>query len=484
MHNSSRYLTGLLALCVALTAYRIAVILMLGIDTYVDEAYYWGWSQALEWGYYSKPPMIAAMIAASDALFGPGLIALKLPSLISYPLTALVLYRIGSHCFAPRVGFWAGALFMTMPLVGALGMFVSTDAPLLLFWACALYALIRALETAAWRYWLVVGLCFGVGLMTKYTMAAFAGSAFLVLIFDPRGRRQLASLKPWAAVALGVMLFVPNILWNIENGFPTFRHTAEITRLDSRAWAPDELGEFIGAQWASLGPVLGITLIVVLARFRSLWHETTLRILLLMAVPLLLLVSAQALTGRANGNWAAPSFIAIVLFVPAALLAANRTRLLRWAVGVNLILVALLYHWPQLHSLSGNAMSAKLDPYKRARGWSDLAAAVAPYLKAHPDAALLSTERETLAQTIYYARPDRWYAWHPGDHVVDQYELKVPLTADTRGPFLLVIDKDNADHITQHFETSSFLGRVKVQVHPDMVRMRNIYRLDGFRGYQ
>jgi hypothetical protein len=96
------------------------VINHLGIDLYVDEAYYWGWSQNLDWGYFSKPPVIAALIAASTALLGNGLIAIKLPSLLLYPATAL-LYALGKRLYSPRVGFWAGLGFMSMPLVAALG---------------------------------------------------------------------------------------------------------------------------------------------------------------------------------------------------------------------------------------------------------------------------------------------------------------------------------------------------------------------------
>jgi len=484
MRDTRHYLPGLLALCVGLTIYRIWVIQWLGIDTYVDEAYYWGWSQSLEWGYYSKPPMIAAMIAASEAIIGPGLIALKLPSLLCYPVTAVVLFGIGQHCFSARVGFWAGTLFMTIPLVGALGMFVSTDAPLLLFWAVALYGLIRALETASWRHWLMVGVCFGLGLMSKYTMAAFAGSAFLVLVFDPRGRRQLTTIKPWVAFILGALIFVPNLLWNVDNGFPTFRHTAEITRLDARAWAPGELGEFLVAQWASLGPLLGVTLLLVLVRIKRLWQDPAMRLFVLMTVPLILLVSVQALTGRANGNWAAPSFVAAIVLMPAYLLGIDRSRLLKWSFLVNLVLVVALYHWPQLQAFSGKPMTAKLDPYKRARGWSGLAEAIRPYLAAHPDAALLATERETLAQLIYYAHPARWYAWRPGSHIMDQYELKVPLRQGDKGPFILASDKEKVEGVTSRFAKSEFLGVVEARVHDDMTRKRYLYLLDGFQGYK
>lgn len=484
MVSDRQYFAGLVAVCIGLTAYRIWVIHLLGIDTYVDEAYYWGWSQHLDWGYYSKPPMIAALIALSESVFGHTLVALKLPALLSYPGTALVLFAIGRRYFSARAGFWSGVTFMTMPLVAALGLFVSTDAPLLFLWSLGLYALLRALDTASWRYWLLVGFCFGLGMMTKYTMAAFAGSAFLVMIFSPAGRRQLASLKPWTGFLVGVALFIPNIVWNADHGFPTFVHTAEITRLESRAFAPGEFLEFMGAQWASIGPLLGIALVMVLIRSSRLWGHEQSRALVLMTLPLIILVSVQALTGRANGNWAAPSFVGACVLVPAYFLMNDRKRLLAWAVSINVMLSVAIYHWPQIYALSGQTLTAKKDPYKRARGWAALAEQVRPYTNQYPDAAILATERESLAQLIYYLQPKRWAAWHPSHHVMDQYELTAPLTDDTPGPFLFVSEGSDISQIANRFSRTRYLGVAEVPVYPDLTRTRHLFLLEGFKGYK
>ena len=116
--------TSLLLFAVLITGYRMWVIGHLGIDPYVDEAYYWGWAQSLDWGYYSKPPVIAAMIAGSEALLGHTLLALKLPTLLCYPVAAWLICEVGTRLFSPRIGLWSGVAFLTLPLVSALGLFV------------------------------------------------------------------------------------------------------------------------------------------------------------------------------------------------------------------------------------------------------------------------------------------------------------------------------------------------------------------------
>lgn len=484
--NDFRSHLGPLALIAALlTVYRIWVIGHLGIDLYVDEAYYWGWSQHLDWGYYSKPPVIAALIAASTALLGNGLIAIKLPSLLLYPATAFALYALGCRLYSPRVGFWAGLAFLSMPLVAALGLFVSTDAPLLLCWSLALLFLLRALELEGWANWLACGAVIGLGLMSKYTMAAFLPSALLLILLDPLQRRWLARPQPWVALLLALVLLSPNLYWNWAHDFPTFRHTAEITRVGhgERGLHPGQLAEFIGAQWLSFGPVLGVLLGWALFRSRSLARTPAHRILLIFILPLLLLVSLQALTGRANGNWAAPVFIGACLLVPAVFLEKRP----RWVIGgiiFNLVASMAAYHWPDLARATGTALTAKNDPYKRARGWTNLADAVRPYLAEHPGTVLVAEDRELMAQLIYRLTPPEYAAWHPGGTPIDHYELMARLDERHRGRDILYVGrKAEIPDIAAGFASAEPLGKVVVPIHRDFRREVHVFLLKDFRGY-
>jgi hypothetical protein len=65
-----RWLTGLVLAGALVLALRALLAATSGASLHVDEAQYWDWSRHLAWGYYSKPPLVAALIAASTALFG------------------------------------------------------------------------------------------------------------------------------------------------------------------------------------------------------------------------------------------------------------------------------------------------------------------------------------------------------------------------------------------------------------------------------
>ncbi|MCB1955146.1 MAG: glycosyltransferase family 39 protein [Rhodocyclaceae bacterium] len=482
MSRSSPVLT-LLVLAILLTGYRMWVIRHLGIDLYVDEAYYWGWSKALDWGYFSKPPVIAALIAASTALLGDSILAIKLPSLLAYPATALVIQRLASTLFDERVGFWSGLAFLTMPLVGALGLFVSTDAPLLFFWSLGMLALWNALhEGGGWRHWWLLGVAVGLGLLTKYTMAAFLPSAFLVMLAGQSGRRALASPRPWLALVLALLIFAPNLWWNWTHDFPTFRHTADITQLDGESHRGN-FGEFVGAQWLSMGPLLFLCMAWAMLRTCVRLRDPVWRLLLGMSVPLLGLVAVQAVRGGANGNWAAPAFAAGVVIAIGWLGDRHRWKTVATAVLINLVLVSGVYHWPEIARLAGVEMTGSKDPYKRARGWRDLASAVAPAVRAHPDAVLVARDRDLLAHLIYFLAPQAYASWNPKGLVIDHYQLTTRLQ-DAIGRDVLFVSRGPLDAaVTGRFGSVEDLGERQVTIHKDFGRSVHLYLLRDFRGY-
>ena len=202
----------LLGLTAVLLVWRFWVIPHMGVTLYVDEAQYWTWAQHLDWGYFSKPPGVAALIAVSTALFGNGLLGVKALAMLCYPLAAAACWAIARRLYDARIAFWSALAVLTLPIFAWLGLFVSTDALLTLFWALALWAFLRALDSDAWGDWLLLGAICGLGLLSKYTMAAWLGAAFLHLLALHRPR--LTSPKPWLAVALALVILSPNLWWN------------------------------------------------------------------------------------------------------------------------------------------------------------------------------------------------------------------------------------------------------------------------------
>ncbi|MEM6947736.1 MAG: glycosyltransferase family 39 protein, partial [Pseudomonadota bacterium] len=127
----------------ALMGLRLAGIMLTSAELYADEAQYWRWSRTIEWGYYSKPPMIAWVIAATTAIFGNGEWAVRLAAPILHTGAATALFLLGRDMYGSRTGMLAALGYILMPGVGLSASVISTDGVLLPFWCGALFCLWR-----------------------------------------------------------------------------------------------------------------------------------------------------------------------------------------------------------------------------------------------------------------------------------------------------------------------------------------------------
>jgi 4-amino-4-deoxy-L-arabinose transferase-like glycosyltransferase len=249
----------LLAFVAVLFAYRMWAIKSSGISLFFDEAQYWDWSRHLAWGYYSKPPLIAGLIAVSTTFFGSGVLGVKALTMLLYPVTALCMVGFARALWPTssgvRTGVVAAAVFMSIPTVGLMGMFASTDAPLVLFWTLASWALWRAQVTDRMPYWFGLGVACGLGMLSKYTMAAFALTAVWALWAVHGPRRGVLRPGPWVALIVALVVLAPNLIWNADNGFPTLHHTAELTTETDRSGGIGAALEFLAGQFLMLGPL-------------------------------------------------------------------------------------------------------------------------------------------------------------------------------------------------------------------------------------
>ena len=153
----------MLAGVMAITGLRLLWLALQPADLYPDEAQYWFWAQHPALGYYSKPPLLAWLIALTTGLFGESEFAIRLSAPLLHAGAAVLVYVIGGRLYDRRVGLWSAIAYASLPGASISAFIISTDAPLLLFWAAALYAFIRAREDSRCGWWLAVGVACGLG---------------------------------------------------------------------------------------------------------------------------------------------------------------------------------------------------------------------------------------------------------------------------------------------------------------------------------
>lgn len=541
-------LWALIGLALVLLSYRVWVIHHSGISLFFDEAQYWDWSRSLQWGYYSKPPVIAALIRASTTLFGDGVIGVKLLTMLLYPAAALAMVGLARALWPTssgvRTGIVAGALFLCMPMVGTMGLFASTDAPLLLCWTLAAWSLWRAQVTNRLHHWVLLGVACGLGILSKYTMAAFAITAIWTLWAVHGPRRGLLRMGPWAAIVVALLIVSPNLVWNAHNGFPTLQHTAELTTQSERSGGVLKLLEFLGGQLMMLGPLAVVGALWLWWRSRrvaaaplapgsqwaastqvsppSQWANTTAmggpsqppgnssqrkaaaptsayylasvssyRYLWMLSLPLLGIAAAQAFMGGAHVNWAAPAMIGLTLLLASRLsaplvpLAAPRPQ--RWLIAIqlsNVILTSLALH---ARDILPEPVNPKLDVLVRMRGWHEAfqqleTVVTEPRIAGLP---ILADQRILITQSLYNWRQHKVRAvyWNPEGKRDNHYLLQHSLPNKIGPDVLLVTANPKPDAITSRFAIVRPMKSVRIEVADKRFVEVHTFFLRGFLGY-
>ncbi|WP_435230303.1 ArnT family glycosyltransferase [Pseudopelagicola sp. nBUS_20] len=327
-----------------ITALRILALWGSPTDLYVDESQYWIWGQSLDFGYYSKPPMIGWVLRLFDELApARSAFTVRLPAPLFHGATA-ILMAAWAQSLAPShklAGLWVALAYLSLPIVAVGSFLISTDTIMAPFLVGALIMYWRLCAANATRHALLGGILLGAAFLSKYAAIYFLPCALLAYVIYPSMRPRLGSL------ALFFLAFIaaasPNILWNIANDLTTVNHT-----MDNAAWLKsDSAGanlslarmiEFAASQFMVIGPVFMVFWLLALRGLTT----SRQRALLWFSVPVWTIVLLQALLSRAYANWAfaaiPPATIAAILWA----LESRRVRALRLGFAFNLIICLIL----------------------------------------------------------------------------------------------------------------------------------------------
>lgn len=470
------------AIILAITAIRIAVLAVSDLNLHGDEAQYWSWSRDLAFGYVTKPPMIAWIIAATTSVCGNGEWCVRLASPLIHAATSAMIYVLGKEIANERAGFWSSVTFATLPAVSYSSGIISTDVPLLFFWSVALYAFIRLSRSRHVGWAVLLGAAFGLGLLSKYAMIYFliCGAVYGAISAD--ARRILFSRQVVLALILGAVIVAPNVVWNIQNGWATFGHTVENANWSGPLFHPDKMLEFLGAQFGVFGPVLFAGLLWWLAARRP-WRAADVeRLLFAFVVPVLVIVTVQGLLSRANANWAAVTYVAATVAVVAWLLQREWRWVVQASFALHVVVAALLYGL--VAAASGGGLPSRLDIFARLRGWDVLGREVATAMAKRPGMAVLTDDRMVMAELLYYTRDAGFpvVIWGGDGSPRNQYELSAPFDRAVGARALYVTTRSEPASILSRFAVSHLLPPLTIPGERGRARVFYLYDLDSFLG--
>ena len=223
-----------------------------GYGYFRDEFYYVACSDHLAAGYVDHPPLSILLLAASRWVLGDALPALRLlPAVASAALvlcTGRLTRALGGGTFAQML---AAIAVMIAPVFLVIGNFYSMNVFDLVFWAVGALLVVRILQSEDARWWVVLGLVIGLGLENKHSMLFFGFGLAIALLLTP-ARRYLIDRWLWCGAVLAALLFLPNVVWQMQFGFPTLEFMRNAQRIKIAALSP---WQFVGQQVLMLQPL-------------------------------------------------------------------------------------------------------------------------------------------------------------------------------------------------------------------------------------
>ncbi|MES1200187.1 MAG: glycosyltransferase family 39 protein, partial [Pseudomonadota bacterium] len=289
----------------------------------------------------------------------------------------------------------------------------STVALVLPLWSIALFCMWRLTVSRSWIWALTLGFVLGLGMLAKYAMLYFPLCMVLAAYWSRPVRDALKGWR-WAGIVLVALAMIsPNIYWNFTHHFETVAHTASNAHLTKNFIHPDEVLEFLVGQALVIGPVLFVALAWLIWRAwtRSEGLSAEDRFLLAFILPAITIMLVQAFLSRANGNWAAVSFPAAVVWIAGAFAhSRNGRRLLITATAFNVAIGGVLAVAALRPDIADRAPIIS-NSIKRTRGWDDVARQVAaramPHAGEAPYTAVMVDDRDAFYELSYYWRDAR-----------------------------------------------------------------------------
>ncbi len=217
------------------------------LDLSEDESHYWEWSQHLDYGYYSKPPGIAWVIAGAEkvgamlGINGDGsgaalMPVVRMPAVFFGIISGLLSLFLARRMFRDdRAAISVIALSAAVPMFAVGSLLITIDSPMYLCWAATVYCLWRCIEKNAecnmrhakrggvgWLY--LAGAACGLGMLFKPVLIAIPICAALGAWKDLRVRRALKTRHSVGAVLLAALSYVPMLIWNSQHGWVMLHH--------------------------------------------------------------------------------------------------------------------------------------------------------------------------------------------------------------------------------------------------------------------
>jgi hypothetical protein len=200
------------------------------LEYHRDELLYMALGNHPAWGYASVPPLIGWLAWLVQATVGYSVLAVKLvPALFSGVMVLLgaqIARELGGKAYAMTLA----AVGLLVPPLMLRAFFLFQPVFLdIFFWTLVLYWLIRYLNTASSHYLYLLAATAGLGVLAKYLQLLLIACLLVALYLSPY-RALFRNPHLYGALALGLLMVLPNLWWQYANGLPVVEHMQALNR--------------------------------------------------------------------------------------------------------------------------------------------------------------------------------------------------------------------------------------------------------------
>jgi hypothetical protein len=188
----------------------------------------------LDWGFVAYPPITPLIGRLELLVFGPSLIGFRFFAALAVSavmvLTGLIARELGGDRHVQLLAAVAAGISPVSLVQGAVFQYVSFDY---LWGVSATYLLVRLVKSGDPRWWASIGAVLGLGMETRYTMGFLALGIACALVLTPE-RRFLRSGWLWVGVGISILIWLPNLIWQIQHHFISLEFLSYLHARDLR----------------------------------------------------------------------------------------------------------------------------------------------------------------------------------------------------------------------------------------------------------
>ncbi len=200
------------------------------LEYHRDELLYFSLGMHPAFGYATVPPVIGWVAWLMQNVFGYSVFAVRLfPALMSGVMVFLI-SAIAKELGGSRYARILAAIGVMVSVFGLrtflLFMPVHID---LMLWTLLFYLIVRYINTSSDNYLILIGMTAGAALLNKYLIGLLLLILLIIIPFT-RYRTIFRNKKFLYGLLAGIIIFLPNLIWQIVNGLPVIHHLGELER--------------------------------------------------------------------------------------------------------------------------------------------------------------------------------------------------------------------------------------------------------------